>query len=198
MFQMFLGISFMFIVGSLLSALFDGNSFAASTLSADMGSGANIDTIGLVSASGYADPDGVGTELVVIENEVFAYSDIELTDDATCSPFSAPCLTGVVREQNNTDARQHPSGEVVYSHALGTINMLTTFDVAKNTINVGIFNTPIPSLTAFGSAFMPLILFDYAYLDSIPILRFFLMAIGVAFVGAIIFAIFVVAQGLFG
>ncbi len=197
MFKLFAGMTFLFIIGSVLSALFDGNSFSASTLREEMSDSTSITTVPLTSAASYLNPGGVGKEVVINQNEVLTYSGVELTVDATCSPFSAPCLTGVDREQNSTDAKTHAVGSIVYTEALGTINSLMSFQVVRNTINFGSFNTFIPSPLALIQAVTPLILFDYAYLEDASILRMLMAVLGVGFAASLFGIMLTMGFGLF-
>lgn len=197
MFKLFAGMTFLFIVGSVLSALFDGNSFSASTLREEMSDSATITTVPLTSTASYLNPGGAGTEVVIIQNEVMEYSGIELTVDATCAPFSAPCLTGVNRARNSTDAKTHAAGSIVYTEALGTINSLMSFQVVRNTINFGSFNTFIPSPLALIQAVTPLILFDYAYLEDASILRMLMAVLGVGFAASLFGIMLTMGFGLF-
>ncbi len=206
MFKLFAAFAFIFVVGSLLSALFSGNSFGASTLSGNMTDSSSVATIGITSATGYLNPGGAancnvaGTpcEVAIIEGEIFLYSNIELTVDATCAPFSAPCLTGVSRGENFTDPKTHASGEIVYSELPGTLNMIATMAVARNTVNVGPIDTLIPSPNAFVSAVGSLVVTDYAFFSNVQLIRIFVLAAFVGFIGALLIILFSTVRGLFG
>ena len=202
MFKLFLGMTFVFVIGSVMSALFSGESFASSTLTSAITNSSDLTVLPVTSGSDYLNPGGSGAEVIIIENEVFNYTNIELTIDANCpnpagGNFSAPCLTGVTRSHNSTDAREHPNGAVVYGQMMGVINMLLSFDVAKNTINIaGVLNTPIPSPLALIQAITPIVMMDYAFLDIVQILKIFAQLFGLAFVAVMLFAFLTTVRGL--
>lgn len=200
MFKLFAGFGFVFVIMTALSFMFESGSsgFVVSQLDAAIDSDDTI--IPVDTATGFIDPPGTSRRIMYIEKEAVTYTGVELTVDANCAPFDAPCFTGIVRGQLDSDANGHSDESFVYNEPAGALNSLGAYNIGRQEENVGEIEGVIFTPLGLKNAAVQLVRFDSAYFGgNLAFIRLALIGtLALGFVAAMV-ALFVgTIRGLFG
>ncbi len=199
MFKLLGGFGFVFAIMIVMTSMFEGGDagFVVASLSSAI-SDSDV-FVPVDDITGYVDPTS-GRRVVYIEKEAVTYTGIELTVDANCGVFDAPCFTGVVRGRLATDADDHSNGKFVYNEAAGAINALGAYNIGRQEENVGTIEGVIMTPLGLKNAAAQLISFDGPYFEgNLSLIRIFLIAsLALGFVGTLVVVFVGTIRGLFG
>ena len=200
MFKLFAGFGFVFVIMTALSFMFESGSSGFVVSQLDVAIDNNDTIIPVDSATGFIDPPGTSRRVLYVEKEGITYTGIELTVDANCAPFTAPCFTGIVRGQLDSDADSHADESFVYNEPAGALNALGAYNIGRQEENVGNIEGVILTPLGLKNAAGQLIRFDGAYFGgNLSFIRLVLIGtLALGFVAAMV-ALFVgTIRGIFG
>lgn len=158
----FVGMAFIYIMGTMFSLMIEGSSGIAT---------ANL-TASVTATEGYLPIDSANglnasANRMFIEAEEFSYTSIQTIVDGNCA--SGLCLVVGARGINDSDATAHASAKRVYTEATGLINLMAQLRIAEfaNSSNPLEFITGVAHVAgAFGKFVGQVVLWNYSFLEG--------------------------------